>query len=126
MLDTGDGPRALPPVEIVPLSGVYDYAARYTAGETEFFCPARLDGAATEAAAGRPRSPCTRALGLAQISRADLILDADGTVWFLEANVAPGMTETSLLPLARGRGRARARRGSAGTWRSTPARHARS
>ena len=45
VLDTGDGPRALPPVEIVPESGTYDYHARYTAGATEFFVPARLDAA---------------------------------------------------------------------------------
>ena len=41
-----------------------------------------------------------RALGLAALSRTDLIVDADGTRWFLEVNVAPGMTETSLLPQA--------------------------
>jgi D-alanine-D-alanine ligase len=40
------------------------------------------------------------ALGLEGLSRTDLIVDEDGTVWFLEINVAPGMTETSLLPLA--------------------------
>ena len=40
------------------------------------------------------------ALGLARLSRTDLIVDADGTPWFLEVNVAPGMTETSLLPQA--------------------------
>ena len=40
------------------------------------------------------------ALGLRDLSRTDLIVDAGGTVWFLEVNVAPGMTETSILPLA--------------------------
>src|SRR5690606_3265606 len=42
ILDTGDGPVALPPVEIVPRSGVYSFEARYNAGETDFFTPARL------------------------------------------------------------------------------------
>ena len=99
VIDVGHGPLALPPVEIVPLSGVYDYAARYTAGETEFFCPARLDPATT-AAVQEAALTVHRALGLAQVSRADLVVDDEGTVWFLEANVAPGMTETSLLPLS--------------------------
>jgi D-alanine-D-alanine ligase len=39
-------------------------------------------------------------LGLRDLSRTDLIVDAQGTVWFLEVNVAPGMTETSIVPLA--------------------------
>ena len=39
-------------------------------------------------------------LGLRDLSRTDLIVDADGTPWFLEVNVAPGMTETSLFPQA--------------------------
>jgi len=41
-----------------------------------------------------------RALGLRDISRTDMIIDRDGNAWFLEVNVAPGMTETSLLPMA--------------------------
>ena len=41
-----------------------------------------------------------RALGLRHISRVDLIVDGAGTPWFLEANVLPGLTETSLLPQA--------------------------
>jgi D-alanine-D-alanine ligase len=39
-----------------------------------------------------------RALGIGQISRVDIIIDADGEPWFLEVNVIPGLTETSLLP----------------------------
>ncbi|RJK94155.1 D-alanine--D-alanine ligase family protein [Vallicoccus soli] len=92
-------PLALPAVEIVPDGGVYDYQARYTAGTTEFFAPARLDAAAAEAAA-QAALTAHRALGLRDVSRSDLIVDADGRPWFLEVNVAPGMTETSLLPQA--------------------------
>ncbi|MBW8805058.1 MAG: D-alanine--D-alanine ligase [Catenulispora sp. 13_1_20CM_3_70_7] len=99
VVDTGEGPRALPAVEIVADSGIYDYAARYTAGMTEFFTPARLSTAETEAVK-EVAIRAHNALGLSCISRTDLILDADGTAWFLEVNVAPGLTETSLLPLA--------------------------
>lgn len=99
IIDTGDGPVALPAVEIEPLSGVYSFEARYNAGETRFYVPARIsaewaDGAAKAALAAH------RALGLRHLSRVDLIVDGAGTPWFLEANVLPGLTATSLLPQA--------------------------
>jgi D-alanine-D-alanine ligase len=97
VIDTGSGPIALPAVEIVPDSGVYDYQARYTAGMTEFFVPARLSGEAAAAVAAVAVT-AHRALGLRDISRTDLIVDSEGIPWFLEVNVAPGLTETSLLP----------------------------
>ncbi len=97
VVDTGDGPRVLPSVEIVADGGVYDYDARYTAGATEFFCPARLAAAATTAVREAALT-AHRAFGLRHLSRTDLVVDRWGQPWFLEVNVAPGMTETSLLP----------------------------
>ncbi|MEU6737636.1 D-alanine--D-alanine ligase family protein [Streptosporangium sandarakinum] len=99
VLDLGEGPVALPPVEIVPDGGVYDYAARYTAGHTEFFAPARLSPEVAAACAEMAVTAHT-ALGLRDVSRTDLIVDPEGLPHFLEVNVAPGMTETSLLPMA--------------------------
>ena len=99
VVETADGPMALPAVEIVPDGGLYDYAARYTAGTTQFYVPARLD-AAVAAAAAEAALVVHRTLGLRDWSRSDLIVGADGTVNFLEVNVAPGMTETSLVPQA--------------------------
>jgi D-alanine-D-alanine ligase len=100
VVDTGDGARALPAVEICVCSGgPYDYEARYTAGTTEFFAPARLTPEVA-AEVARVAVLAHEALGLADLSRSDLVVDDDGTVWFLEVNVSPGMTETSLLPLA--------------------------
>ena len=99
IVETGDGSLALPPVEIVPDGGFYDYAARYTAGTTEFYAPARLEPAVADAAA-TAAVLIHQVLGLRDWSRSDLIVDADGTPWFLEVNVAPGMTETSLVPQA--------------------------
>jgi D-alanine-D-alanine ligase len=99
VIDSGDGPVALPAVEIEPLSGVYSFEARYNAGETLFYTPARLsDEVSARAAEAALRAH--DALGLRHLSRVDLIVDADGTPWFLEANVLPGLTETSLLPQA--------------------------
>ena len=99
VVDTGDGPRALPVVEIDPDGGVYDYAARYTAGSTRFEVPAKLSDDLAEECA-RVAVAAHRALGLRDLSRSDLIVDDAGTVWFLEVNVAPGMTETSTVPLS--------------------------
>jgi D-alanine-D-alanine ligase len=98
VIDTGDGPIALPPVEIVPDSELYDYDARYTAGATEFFCPARLTEATLEAVKTMALT-AHQAFGLRHLSRTDVIVDATGEPWFLEVNVAPGMTETSLVPM---------------------------
>ena len=97
VFDDGEGPTALPATEIVPDSGLYDYTARYTAGTTEFFTPARLPHNVLEAAA-ETAVTAHRVLGLRDWSRSDLVVDADSQVWFLEVNVAPGMTETSLYP----------------------------
>ncbi|KXK60957.1 D-alanine--D-alanine ligase [Micromonospora rosaria] len=99
VVDLGDGPQALPPVEIVPRNGVYDYAARYTAGRTTWHAPARLDPAVTRDVT-EVALAAHAALGLRDLSRVDLIVDADGRPNVLEVSVSPGMTETSLLPLA--------------------------
>ena len=99
VLDDGTGVKSLPPVEIVPDGGFYDYNARYVAGLTEFFCPARLTPEVAERAA-EVAVTAHLALGLRDLSRADLIIDAEGEVWFIETNVAPGFTETSLFPQA--------------------------
>jgi D-alanine-D-alanine ligase len=99
VLEDADGPAALPAVEIVAETGVYDYTARYTAGLTDFHTPARLDPAAA-AAVAELAVAAHRLLGLRDVSRTDAIVAGDGTVYFLEANSSPGLTETSLLPMA--------------------------
>jgi D-alanine-D-alanine ligase len=95
----GDPPDSLPLVEIVPKGGVYDYAARYTAGATEYFAPARLAADVAQAVTDLARRSL-EALHLRDVTRVDTIVDRDGVPWVLEVNVAPGMTDTSLLPMA--------------------------
>lgn len=99
IVGTDGDAQALPAVEIVPTTGVYSFQERYNAGETTFFAPSRLDEA-TVASATDAALVAHRTLGLRDLSRVDLIVDGNGTPWFLEANVLPGLTETSLLPLA--------------------------
>jgi D-alanine-D-alanine ligase len=99
VIEHEDGPQALPAVEIVPRSGVYGFDERYTAGATRFYTPARIPAEAATAA-GELAVLAHTALGLRHLSRSDMIVDADGRPWFLEVNVMPGLTETSLLPQA--------------------------
>ncbi len=90
--------RALPAIEIKPKCGFYDYNNKYTVGATEEICPADL----TDIESSRlKRSALTaaEALGLTKLCRVDFILSG-GIFYCLELNALPGMTETSLLPLA--------------------------
>jgi len=89
----------LPPVEIVPAAGLYDFSARVNAGDVDFFAPARITPDAAEHAM-RVARDVHIALGCRDVSRVDLVLDEEGRPFVLECNTSPGMTETSLLPMA--------------------------
>lgn len=99
IIDTGDGPRAIPAVEIEPISGHYDFEARYTAGATRFYTPPRLDEKVQKTVSDLALTVFD-ALGLRDLARVDFIIDADNTAWFLEASTMPGLTETSSTALA--------------------------
>lgn len=90
---------ALSPVAIEPRSGFYDYTARYTAGECRFICPASFDLNTLNACTDLTLA-AHKLLGLRHLSRTDMIVNSDGKPYFLETSVAPGMTETSTLPIA--------------------------
>ncbi len=90
------GGQTLPPVEIIPDEGFYDYKNKYQ-GNTREVCPAEIPNCVTEAAYEMTRRGFDT-LRLQGYARFDYILDGDGTLWCLEANTLPGMTPTSLLP----------------------------
>jgi D-alanine-D-alanine ligase len=93
--------EALPVVEAIPEDAGegYDFEARYVIGRTRFACPADLPEAVT-ARAQELAVQVHGVLGCRDVSRVDLLCDADGGLHVLEANVIPGMTDTSLLPQA--------------------------
>jgi D-alanine-D-alanine ligase len=93
--------RALPAIEIVPKSGTgfYDYRSKYTAGQTEYVIPVPMDREILLRATEFTRT-AAKALSLRGAARIDYRVDPAGTLFFLEANTIPGMTETSLLPRA--------------------------
>ena len=91
----------LPIVEAVPRDeDFYDFAARYTIGRTDFVCPAELGPEDTARAQALARE-VWELFGCAGFARVDLMCDREtGTLEVLEVNSVPGLTETSLLPLA--------------------------
>jgi D-alanine-D-alanine ligase len=96
--------KALGVIEVVPANEFYDYAAKYTAGTTQYFYPARVsDGEARRLMDAAEAAH--RGLGCAGVTRTDFILAADGTAFILEVNTLPGMTASSLVPkIAAGNG----------------------
>lgn len=90
------GEQPLPPVEIRPKKGIYDYESKYTPGMTEYLCPAPLDEEVT-AELQMYAVRAFRVMKLRGYARIDFIL-AKEQLWCLEANTLPGMTATSLLP----------------------------
>jgi D-alanine-D-alanine ligase len=101
IVESGDGPLALPAVEAVPHEEhFYDFEARYEIGRTSFVCPAELPEAAAERAEELALATY-RLLGCYGFARVDLMLeDSSGDLYILEAQAIPGLTETSLLPQA--------------------------
>lgn len=101
VLDGPGGPEALPVVEAIPTTeDFYDFEARYEFGRTRFVCPADLAAEQTLRAQELALASW-RALGCAGFARIDLMLGAAGeSLTVLEANAIPGLTDTSLLPLA--------------------------
>jgi len=99
--DPGEDPLALPVVEAIPREqDFYNYESRYEIGMTTFVCPAELD-ADTTARAQQLALDVYRLLGCHGVARVDLMLDErSDELLVLETNVVPGLTETSLLPLA--------------------------
>ena len=91
------GNTPLPPIEIIPLHGFYDYKNKYQAGAAREVTPAEIDDAAT-AKIQSAALQVFRLLGLSVYGRIDFLLTEAGDAYCLEANTLPGMTPTSLLP----------------------------
>ena len=89
--------KALPIIEIAPISGFYDYKNKYQAGSAIETCPADLPEDIT-AKMQKCAEDAFRALRLKKYARMDFMLNDKGVFYCLEANTVPGMTNTSLLP----------------------------
>ena len=99
VLEQADGSLlALPPIEIVPAEGAFDYFAKYLAKATQEICPGRFPPNIMDAIK-REAIQAHRALSCGGYSRSDFIVSANGPV-YLETNTLPGLTAASLYPKA--------------------------
>jgi D-alanine-D-alanine ligase len=93
-------PRALPVVEIVTGKEFFDFDSMYTMGQAEYFVPARIDEGLHDKVAELALS-VHKLLDCRDVSRVDMMVDGKSSEpYVLEINTSPGMTETSLLPMA--------------------------
>ncbi len=95
----GEAPLMLPAVEIVAPGGFYDFSAKYEKGKTQYLCPAPLPAVITKQI-GAFALRTYEVLGCAGAARVDFRITHRGRPYVLEINTVPGMTETSLLPMA--------------------------
>jgi D-alanine-D-alanine ligase len=96
---TDDATTALPPLEIRPAAGYYDYDAKYARDDTQY----GFDIDLPESVLAFLQSAAVtahRTLGVAHLCRVDFIVDKDQAPWLLEVNTIPGFTDHSLLPMA--------------------------
>jgi len=91
--------QALPVIEIIPKSGLYDYEAKYTKGKTEYIVPAKIP-----AKKGKELQKAVfkvfEIVGASGLARVDFIMTKSGKSYCLEINTLPGMTDLSLSPMA--------------------------
>jgi len=100
VLGDPDGPpKVLPAVEIVAPDGFYDFAAKYQKGKTQYLCPAPLSSPIMRRIGNLARQTF-QVLGCEGAARVDFRITPRGRPYVLEINTVPGMTETSLLPMA--------------------------
>ena len=91
--------KTLPIIEIKPKREFYDFLSKYSKGSSEYFCPAEIESNIEEKLI-KNSLKIHQLTGCDVYSRVDFRIDRNGNPWFLEINTLPGLTETSLFPLA--------------------------
>ena len=95
--DGGGGYCQFPLVEIIPSTGVYDYEAKYTRGDTRYIVDPDLPNGVAKSVRAAAES-VAHAIVLRHLGRVDFLLDSNDQFWLLEINTMPGFTAASLLP----------------------------
>jgi len=93
------GNKPLPIIEIVPKSGFYNYESKYKKGKTDYLVPAKLPGNLSQKIK-EDALKIYKLIGCRHYARVDFRLDMNNEYYFLEINTLPGLTETSLFPMA--------------------------
>ncbi len=99
LMGADGSPIVLPAVEIVAPGGFYDFSAKYEKGKTQYLCPAPLSGNVTKQIQDWAKRTY-EVLDCDGAARVDFRITPRGRPYVLEINTVPGMTETSLLPMA--------------------------
>ena len=93
------GGEAYPIVEIIPTNEYYDYECKYTPGMSDYLCPAEISEEIKNQIQFDTKK-IFNSMGCKVYARADYIMDKLGEYYFLEMNTLPGLTSTSLVPMA--------------------------
>ena len=93
------GEQVLPMIRLIPKKAFYDFEAKYLRDDTEYRVPCGLPPEQEQAIAKLAKRAFD-VLGCRGWARLDVMLDAAGQPYFLEANTSPGMTDHSLVPMA--------------------------
>jgi len=91
------GGIALPPIELVPKTGFFDFHNKYQPGAADEICPADFTPEVTEKLQNAAKAVFS-ALRLDVYARMDFIVTEDGQPYCLEANTLPGLTTLSQVP----------------------------
>jgi len=86
-------------LEADPEANFYDYDAKYISHKTQYHCPSGLSES-EEATLSTLSKTAFKVLGGRGWGRVDVMQDNVGTFWLIEVNTVPGMTDTSLVPMA--------------------------
>lgn len=89
----------LPLIRLETPNAFYDFDAKYRAATTRYHCPCELD-TETETRLQALAVRACETLGVSGWGRVDMLVDANGAPWLIEANTVPGMTDHSLVPMA--------------------------
>ena len=93
------GEQALPTIELKTPHAFYDYSAKYQSNDTEYLCPCELSKEDEQAIQALALS-AFKHVGATGWGRVDFMCDKDKTLWIIEINTVPGMTDHSLVPMA--------------------------
>lgn len=93
------GKKILPIIHISTKNNFYDYNAKYESCSTQYICPSGLN-IKQEKTLKKIAIQAWNALSCSGCGRIDVILDKKNKFWLLEINTIPGMTNSSLVPIA--------------------------
>lgn len=97
IIETNNGLKVLPVLELKPKNEFYDYESKYTKGMTDFILPSKIETSCLKKIESASINIFST-IGCSSFGRVDYMLDPSNNFYLLEINSLPGMTDTSDLP----------------------------